>query len=142
MVCDNRVWVTESGEEAVACHRGDGLGLAMLRKVGVEVVVLSTERNPVVAARCQKLNLPCRQGIDDKRRELLRFSEAYGVDLDEVVYIGNDVNDLECMRMVGCGIAVADAHASVRDAADLILSHRGGHGAVREFSDRILKGVW
>ena len=137
VLTDNRVWVTESGEEAVACHRGDGLGLAMLRKVGVEVVVLSTERNPVVAARCKKLNLSCWQGIDDKRSELLRLTEEYGVNLDEVVYIGNDVNDLECMCMVGCGIAVADAHPSVRDAADLILSHRGGHGAVREFCDLI-----
>ena len=141
VLTDNRVWVTESGEEAVACNRGDGLGLAMLRKVGVEVVVLSAERNPVVAARCKKLNLLCRQGIDDKRSELLRFTEGYGVNLDEVVYIGNDVNDLECIRMVGCGIAVADAHPSVRDAADLILSRRGGHGAVREFCDLALKVV-
>ena len=141
VLTDNRVWVTESGEESVACNRGDGMGLSMLRKLGVEVVVLSTERNPVVAARCKKLNLSCHQGIDDKRSALLRLVTQYDVNIADVVYIGNDVNDLECICMVGCGIAVADAHPSVLKAADLILSHRGGQGAVREFCDRVLKAV-
>ncbi len=141
VLTDNRVWVTESGEESVVCNRGDGMGLSMLRKSGVEVVVLSTERNPVVAARCKKLNLPCHQGIDDKRSTLLRLITESKVDLADVVYIGNDINDLACICMVGCGIAVADAHPSVLKAADLILSHRGGQGAVREFCDRVLKVV-
>lgn len=141
VLTDNRVWVTESGEESVVCNRGDGMGLSMLRKSGVEVVVLSTERNPVVAARCKKLNLPCHQGIDDKRSALLRLITESKVDLADVVYIGNDINDLACICMVGCGIAVADAHPSVLKAADLILSHRGGQGAVREFCDRVLKVV-
>ena len=141
VLTDNRVWVTELGEESVACNRSDGMGLSMLRKSGVEVVVLSTERNPVVAARCKKLNLPCYQGIDDKRDELLRLTARYGVNMKDVVYIGNDVNDLECISMVGCGIAVADAHPSVLKAADLILTRQGGYGAVREFCDRVLKMV-
>ena len=141
VLTDNRVWVSESGEESVACNRSDGMGLSMLRKSGVQVIVLSTERNPVVAARCKKLNLPCDQGIDDKRSALLRLTKQYGADMGDVVYIGNDVNDLECICMVGCGIAVADAHPSVLDAADVVLTNRGGHGAVREFCDHVLKAV-
>lgn len=139
VLTDNRVWVSESGEESVACNRSDGMGLSMLRKSGVQVAVLSTERNPVVAARCKKLNLPCDQGIDDKRSALLRLTKKYDVNMDDVVYIGNDVNDLECIRIVGCGIAVADAHPSVLKAADVILTNRGGFGAVREFCDILLK---
>lgn len=141
VLTDNRVWVTESGQESVACNRSDGMGLSMLRSEGVEVVVLSTERNPVVAARCKKLDIPCEQGIDDKRSALLRLTKQYGVKMNDVVYIGNDVNDLECICMAGCGIAVADAHPAVLKAADLILSCRGGFGAVREFCDRVLKVI-
>ena len=139
VLTDNRVWVSEAGEESVACNRSDGMGLSMLRKSGIQVVVLSTERNPVVAARCKKLNLPCDQGIDDKRSALLRLTKQYGADMDDVVYIGNDVNDLACINMVGCGIAVADAHPSVLNAADIVLTNRGGYGAVREFCDLLLK---
>ncbi len=139
VLTDNRVWVSESGEESVACNRSDGMGLSMLRKNGIRVIVLSTERNPVVAARCKKLNLPCDQGIDDKRSALLRLAKKYDANLDDVVYIGNDVNDLECICMVGCGIAVADAHPTVLNAADVVLTNRGGYGAVREFCDLLLK---
>ena len=139
VLTDNRVWVSESGEESVACNRSDGMGLSMLRKNGIRVIVLSTERNPVVAARCEKLNLPCDQGIDDKRSALLRLAKKYDANLDDVVYIGNDVNDLECICMVGCGIAVADAHLTVLNAADVVLTNRGGYGAVREFCDLLLK---
>lgn len=138
VLTDNRVWVTENGEEAVACNRSDGMGLSMLRKNNIQVVVLSTERNPVVTARCKKLKLPCDQGIDDKRTALKRLAKKHGVSLNNVVYIGNDVNDLECILMVGCGIAVSDAHPSVLAAADFVLNNRGGYGAVREFCDLLL----
>ena len=138
VLTDNRVWVTETGEEAVACNRSDGMGLSMLKKNDIQVVVLSSERNPVVTARCKKLKLPCDQGIDDKRTALNRLAKKHGASLEDVVYIGNDINDLDCIRMVGCGIAVSDAHPSVLAAADFVLSHRGGYGAVREFCDLLL----
>ncbi len=138
VLTDNRVWVTESGNEAVACDRSDGMGLAMLRAQGLEIVVLSTEKNPVVAARCRKLGLPCQQGVDDKAAALRMLAAQRGVELSEVVYVGNDVNDLECLHLAGCGVAVADAHAEVLAAADLVLKRPGGHGAVRELCDLLL----
>ena len=141
---DNRVLVSEDGREAVQCHRGDGLGLDYLRGTGIPLVVLSTERNPVVAARCRKLRLECRQGLDDKLAALKQFAEERRIDLSSVVYVGNDLNDAECLTAVGCGIVVADAHPSVMQIASIVLKHRGGDGAVRETCDLIqdkLKGV-
>ncbi len=140
---DNRVLVSEDGREAVQCHRGDGLGLDYLRGTGIPLVVLSTERNPVVGARCRKLQLECRQGLADKLAALKQFAEECRIDLSSVVYVGNDLNDAECLTAVGCGIVVADAHPSVRQIAAIVLTHRGGEGAVREICDLIqdkLKG--
>ena len=136
---DNRVWVTQDGLEAVACHRGDGMGLALLRARGIEAAVLSSESNPVVMARCQKLGLHCQQGLEDKGTALRLLAKETGVDLKNTIYLGNDVNDLECMRLAGFGVAVADSHPENLAQADLVLGERGGYGAVRELCDLILR---
>lgn len=141
VLTDNRVWVTEDGVEAVACDRGDGMGLAMLRACGVEVVVLSTETNPVVTARCRKLGVSCWQGIQGKEASLRALIEARKVNFAHVIYVGNDVNDLGCMRLAGCSVAVADAHPRVLQAADWVLQKAGGRGAVRELCDLIMTTV-
>jgi N-acylneuraminate cytidylyltransferase len=113
--------------------------LEALRKAGVDVVVISKETNPVVAARCQKLNLPFVQGIQDKGPVLARLLEERGVEPARAVYIGNDANDLPCFLLVGWAVAVADAWPDVIRQADYVLSRPGGHGAVRELCDLILK---
>ena len=138
VMTDNRVLVHQDGTEAVLCDRGDGMGIERLRTRGVEMLVLSKEVNPVVAARCRKLQLPCVQGIDDKAPYLTRHLGERGIDPAHVAYVGNDINDLECLRLVGMPIVVQDAHPSVRSAARLILDARGGRGAVRELCDRML----
>src|SRR5262249_10336849 len=137
VMTDNRVWVAADGTEWVACSRSDGLGLERLRRLGLALLVLSTEVNQVVAARCRKLGLPCEHGVADKAGRLRDLLADRGVDPSQVIYVGNDVNDLACMRLVGCGVAVADAHADVLAAADFVLSRPGGHGAVRELCDRV-----
>lgn len=138
VLTDNRVFVTEDGREAVVCDRSDGLGIEQVRRAGVRVQVLSKERNPVVAARCHKLQIPVIQAVDDKRPALERFARDAGIPLAEIIYVGNDTNDLPCFGVVGLAVAVADAHPSVREAAHLVLTRRGGRGAVRELTDRIL----
>jgi N-acylneuraminate cytidylyltransferase len=139
VMTDNRVWVDAAGRESVACDRSDGHGVRMLREAGLSLAVLSTEENEVVAARCQKLRLPVRQGLgDDKGRALADLARAEGVPLDEVVFVGNDVNDLDCLRMAGLAVVPADAHPEARAAARLVLRRRGGHGAVRELADALL----
>lgn len=138
VLTDNRVWTSQDGAEQVAASRGDGLGLELLLKYGVQALVLSKETNPVVAARCKKLGIPCEQGIDSKGEALARVLAERGLAAKDVVFIGNDTNDLPCFPLVACGIAVADSHPEVLAAADLVLTKRGGHGAVRELCDLIL----
>jgi YrbI family 3-deoxy-D-manno-octulosonate 8-phosphate phosphatase len=138
VMTDNTVTVTDTGSEAVRCHRGDGWGIARLREAEVSMMVLSTEANPVVAARCTKLGLPCHQGVGDKAAHLATFLREQQIPSANVVYVGNDVNDLSCLRLVGYPVAVADAHPAVLAASRLVLTQRGGHGAVREFCDRLL----
>ena len=135
---DNRVLVFDDGREAVLCNRGDGMGLELLRAQGVPTVVLSTEKNPIVAARCGKLRMEFQQGLANKVEVLRNLAVEKDVDLSAVVYVGNDVNDLECMQAVGFAIVPSDAHAAVRPHADLVLSSPGGFGAVREVCDLIL----
>ncbi len=138
VMTDNRVLVDQSGREAVYCHREDGLGIARLRDVGVQIVVLSSERNPVVRARCQKLNIECIQGSDDKLSTLKEMVRQRSLLPTQVAYVGNDLNDLECMQWAGISIAVADAVPAVKQVSDLVTLRGGGKGAVREVCDLIV----
>lgn len=135
---DDRVYVGEDGRESVACSRADGLGLRRLRERGIRTAVLSTETNPVVAARCRKLELHCRQGVGDKGAALDALVRQAGLGWDEVAFVGNDVNDLDCLRQAGLAVAPADARPEVRALADWVLQSRGGRGAVREVCELLL----
>jgi len=139
VLTDDRVWVSETGEESVAAHRGDGYGLRLIMNRGLEVIVLSREENPVVAARCQKLGIPAVQGIENKASKLTELLAERELNSEDVIYVGNDVNDLPCFPLVGFAVAVADAHSQVLAAADMRLTRAGGHGAVRELCDMLLK---
>lgn len=139
VLTDNRVWVNEKGEECVAANRSDSLGLALLReKTGIELLVLSKERNPVVEARCRKMKVASIQSVDDKAAELTRIMNEKGLQPGQVIYMGNDTNDLPCFPIAGFAVAPADAHPEVARRADLVLNLRGGHGAVRELCDILL----
>jgi len=135
---DNRVLVFQDGREAVVCDRSDGWGIAKLKKTGLPILILSTEANPVVQARADKLNIPFIQGQSEKWCTLQEWLNERNLDPESVVYIGNDVNDLQCMQSVGFSVAVADAHPVILRQADLILDHPGGQGAIRELCDLLL----
>jgi N-acylneuraminate cytidylyltransferase len=134
---DNRVLVDQDGKEAVFCDRGDGMAIEWLRKSGIRGLILSKERNPVVEARAQKVGLPVAQAVDGKAAYLRKWCANEGIDLVDVVYLGNDLNDLECFAIVGCAVAVSDAAPQVLEAADLVLSRPGGRGAIRELIEGI-----
>ena len=140
VMTDNAVWIMEDGTELVRCNRSDGWGLARMRDAGIEMLVLSTEKNHVVAARCAKLGIPVVQGVGDKGMVLSSILADRGIDPNRVVYVGNDINDAECLQIVGTSVVAADAHPSVMPLATVVLTHAGGHGAVRELSDLILFG--
>ncbi len=135
---DNKVIVAQDGTESIIANRGDGWGLAQLKKIGLPVLVLSTETNPVVQARCDKLDLALLQGIDDKWQVLQDWLVDRKIDPAKVVYVGNDLNDLDCLKGVGCAVVVHDAHPQVKPFATIVLQNPGGKGAIREIVDLIL----
>ncbi len=141
VMTDNRVLVLDDGREAVLCDRADGFGAQQLVAAGIPILVLSTEINPVVRARCGKLKIPCLQGVERKWPALQNYLREHGVVPANVVYLGNDVNDSECLEHVGCGVVVGDAHQAARGVAKIVLNNSGGHGAVRELVDLLLTRI-
>jgi N-acylneuraminate cytidylyltransferase len=139
VMTDDRVYVNQDGMEMVAANRRDGMGINQLQKAGFRMIVLSSEKNPVVEARCRKLNLPVIQGIDEKSSVLKKYLFDHNINPEQVIYIGNDINDLPCFPEVGCAFAVADAHPVAIRQADIVLRHNGGQGAVREVCDLLLQ---
>jgi len=135
---DDTAIVDADGGERVRVSREDGMGVSLLRRAGIPMLILSTEVNPVVRARADKLRVPVLHGIDDKESALRSWAEQNAVALADIAYLGNDVNDLPAMRIVGWPVAVADAHPLVREEARVVLTRRGGDGAVRELVERVL----
>jgi N-acylneuraminate cytidylyltransferase len=138
---DDRVYLSQDGVESVRVSREDGMGVAMARRAGIRLLILSTEVNPVVAARADKLRIPVIHGQSDKAQALKEWVAAEGLDPNRVAYLGNDVNDLGCLRMVGWPVAVANAHPDVQALARLKLTRRGGSGAVRELCELVIAAV-
>ncbi|MGW8885067.1 cytidylyltransferase domain-containing protein [Streptomyces sp. NPDC055749] len=135
---DDRVLIDSDGRETVAVHRGDGLGIAAMRKAGLPLLILSSEQNPVVAARARKLQIPVLHGIDRKDEALKQWCEEQSIAPERVLYVGNDVNDLPCFGLAGWPVAVASAHDSVRAAARAVTTTPGGFGAIREIAAWLL----
>lgn len=138
VLTDNRVLVFADGSEAVLCNRADGLAFDLFRKEGIPVLILSTEKHPVVAARARKLKVPCLQGVADKKSALEKYCAKAGIKLDTMMYVGNDVNDLAVMRIVGHRVCPADAHPQVRAICETVLRRRGGEGVARELAEKVL----
>lgn len=138
VMTDDSVIVGSNGEEFVTCSRSDGLGIENIKKRGILVMVISKEKNSVVEARCKKLGVECLHGVEDKTAVLRRAAERNNLLMSQVCYIGNDINDIGCIKEAGIGVAVPDSHKKVIEAAGYITKARGGRGAVREICDLIL----
>jgi N-acylneuraminate cytidylyltransferase len=135
---DDTVTIGADGSEFVTVSRSDGMGISLLREAGVPVLILSTETNPVVAARARKLQVEVMQAQTDKAAALSAWALREGIPLDRIAYLGNDVNDLGCFELVGWPVAVPEAHPRLLTAARLVLGGAGGRGAVRELADLVL----
>jgi len=114
------------------------MGIELLKKSGVKVTVISSEVNPVVARRCEKLGINVYHGITNKAAILSAYLNENNINPDETVYIGNDVNDIPCFPLVRCAVVPADANPKAKALADIILSCSGGVGAIRELCEMIL----
>src|SRR5690349_14240166 len=141
VITDNRVWVDQDGRESVAAYRSDSIRIKELRERGIEVLILSSEINRVVEARAKKMGVEAIHGIGihEKGRVLQEVLAQKNIPAENVIYIGNDLNDLPCFEIAAWCVAVADAYPQVIQAADFVLSKAGGHGALRELCDLILK---
>lgn len=145
---DNAVILSEKGEESVRCSRADGLGINMLKrhiknnKIQSKLLVLSTEINPVVSKRCEKLGLDYVQGLDNKKQYLVDYfsqeSQGLPTPWEKILYFGNDLNDLQIMEL-SPSFAPVDAHPRIKSVATKVFNERGGEGFVRAAIEFLLQ---
>ena len=114
-----------------------GLGLDRLRSVGVEILILSTETNIVVAKRSEKLKVPYMQGVIDKAVALEQYCSRLNISMSSAMFIGNDINDIKALKIVGIPVGVADSYPEILDYVLFQTKKNGGYGAVREVCDLI-----
>jgi|TARA_B100001964_G_scaffold220800_1_gene264295 YrbI family 3-deoxy-D-manno-octulosonate 8-phosphate phosphatase len=132
VMTDNKVYVDQNGNEMVRVNRADGLGIAKIKKLGIEQIIISTETNLVVSARAKKLGIHYLQGIKNKKITLIDYCNKHRIDLQNVLFIGNDINDKEVMEIVGFKMCPSDAYQEIKKIVDHVLKSKGGEGVVRE----------
>lgn len=135
---DDCVIVQQDGTEAVRCSRSDGMGIEIVRERGLKLLILSREKNPVVRARAEKLKMAVQHHVRNKLPALDAWRLENGLQWSEIAYIGNDLNDLDCMGACGLSFCPADAHAGAKSVADVVLTKSGGNGALRELSEYLI----
>ena len=136
---DGKVIVDQDGRESVVCSRKDTLRFPELKERGIELVVISKEKNPIVGRRCEKMRVECLQGVDDKLAALKQLIEIKGLSPEQVAFMGDDINDFKCLEFAGIAFTVADGNHECKKIADYVTLRRGGNHAVREVCDMILK---
>lgn len=142
VLTDGYVYFRQDGMETVRCSRKDSLGINTLKNTGVIVVVISKETNLVVQARCKKMRVDCYSGVstgENKLQILKNYIAERNISAEEVAYVGDDINDLDCLRFSGIGVTVADGDEKCKSVARYITARNGGKHAVREVCDLILK---
>lgn len=139
VMTDNKVYVDQNGNEMVQVSRADGLGVSEIKKLGIEQIIISTEKNPVVIKRAKKLNIKCLQGIDNKKQALEEYCYEKNINLQNTAFVGNDINDLEALEVAGYSFCPADAHKSIKDISIYTFMSNGGEGVIREIFDLIIK---
>lgn len=139
VMTDNKVILREDGLESVVVNRADGLAIGMIKEMGIKQLILSKEKNRVVEVRANKLKIPFLRGVDNKKEVLIDYCKKKDIDFKSVVYIGNDINDLEVMKMVGYPICPSDAYEEIKKFSKIILNVPGGAGVVRDFIKYIEK---
>ena len=137
VMTNNKVYVSQNGHETVQVNRADGLGVSEIKKLGIEQIIISTEKNPIVSTRAKKIGIYCLQGIENKKDVLKNYCKKNDIDLKNVAYVGNDINDKEVMKIVGVTFCPFDAHKSILNISDHVLCAKGGDGVIRELLDLI-----
>ncbi|HNW96909.1 MAG TPA: HAD hydrolase family protein [Bacteroidales bacterium] len=137
VMTNNKVLLTEDGREGVYVNRSDGLAVNIIKQYGIPQIILSSEQNKIVELRARKLQIPVIAGVKNKKQQLLNYCSEKSIKLQNVVYIGNDINDLEAMKNVGIPICPEDACMEIKAISKFIIHVNGGDGVIRNFLDLI-----
>jgi N-acylneuraminate cytidylyltransferase len=138
VLTDGGMFYSSSGEEMKLFNTTDGMGLDRLRGIGVKIAMISKENSPIVSSRAKKLRVKdVFIGIEEKLPVVKNLAEKYNIKMEEVCFIGDDLNDLETLSAVGFPVAVSNAVPEVKAVASYITKKEGGHGGVREITDFI-----
>lgn len=139
VLTDAGMYYSESGDEWKKFNTRDGMGIKLLQKAGLVTAIITQERTKLVARRAEKLAIPeLHQGAFDKLTVIRDLVTRHGVTLEQVAYIGDDVNDLEALKAVGFSASPADGMPVVHRVVDYVCKKKGGEGCVRELADMIL----
>lgn len=137
---DAGMYYSESGDEWKKFNTRDGMGIKLLQRAGLITAIVTQERTRLVARRAEKLAIPeLHQGVMDKLSVIRDMAVRHGIALDQVAYIGDDVNDIEALKAVGLSACPADGLPQVLQVVGYVCKKKGGEGAVRELADMILK---
>ena len=139
VLTDNLVYLDQNGKEFVVCNRSDGLAFNILKNLEFNLIIVSTETNPVVSKRGNKLNIPVIQNINKKDKKLLEMHEEKIINLDQTMYVGNDLNDFRAMLLCKVKCCPADSHPKIKEIADIVLKTNGGRGVAREIVEKVLE---
>ena len=137
VMTDNKVIVDENGKEAVVCNRSDGLAVQLIREMGIGQLIISTERNEVVKRRAEKLKLEVVNNVSDKRYCLQEYCQKHAIDMQTVLFIGNDLNDKEVMEACGYSVCPSDSAPEIKEIATFITICKGGEGVIRELYTKL-----
>lgn len=137
VMTDNKAFIDQDGNEMVQVNRSDGLGISEIRKLRLEQVIISSEKNPVVSARAKKLGIKCLQGVDNKKNVLTDYYSKHKIDPSDICFVGNDINDFDAMSICGLRLCPSDAHNKIKKISTFILNSKGGDGVIRELFDLI-----
>jgi 3-deoxy-D-manno-octulosonate 8-phosphate phosphatase (KDO 8-P phosphatase) len=139
VLTDAGMYYSESGDEWKKFNTRDGMGIKLLQKAGLITAIVTQECTNLVARRAEKLTIPeVHQGAMDKLSVVREMAGRYGVTLDQVAYIGDDINDVETLKAVGFSASPADGLPQALAVVDYVCQKKGGEGAVREIIDMIL----
>ena len=143
---DGSINISAGGELFKRFNAKDGLGITTARRHGLRISVITGRRGPIVQRRAEELGIgeDVMSGISAKKQALQALAEKYHLSMEEIAFMGDDLNDLPALLAAGLSAAPADAAEDVKKAAEYIAPHEGGHGAVRDLLELILKarGDW
>ena len=138
VMTDNTVYLNENGIEMVKVNRSDGLAISLIKDFGIKQIIISSEKNSIVEMRARKVGIECIYGVKDKVEALIDYANKGNIELSKVAFVGNEINDLEVMKIVGFSIAPFDAHNKIKELANYVTNSIGGGGVIREIYDLIL----